>query len=217
MPDCDYCGEAFSDETTYLNHLQADHETAELSRIDQRRVETEVGGSGGGLPVGPLVLGGLVVVALAATVYVTFFFGGGSTGSALGAVQQTPTDVGSVHEHGSIDVTIAGEALDFSRSEFQNPRQYSAFHFEGGDGEVWHKHGRGVTLGYAMSTLGIEVNRTAVEYDGRTYRDSDPGTTVTVEVNGEPVDPSTYELQGSQSESNVEEGDHIRIVVRTDG
>lgn len=219
MPDCDYCDETFSDEEAYLQHLHADHDESELSRIDQRRA-AGVASDGGGLSAGPVILVGLIVLTLAATVYVTFFLGGSGGASAsgtLGEVQQTPTGVGSVHEHGTINVTIAGEELDFSGSEFQNPRQYPAFHFEGGNGEIWHKHARGVTLEYAMSTLGIEVNRTAVRYDGQLYRDSDPGTEVVVEVDGEPVDPSTYVLQGTQSEQTGDEADHVRIVVRTDG
>lgn len=45
-----------------------------------------------------------------------------------------------------------------------------------------------------------------VTYRGTTYRDSNPGTTVTVEVNGEPVNPRTYVL---------EEGDRVQISVET--
>lgn len=225
MPDCTYCGDSFDDEEAYLQHLHADHDGSELSRIDQRRVDEAVDtGGGGGLPTGPVLLGLLIVGTLGVTVYVTFVMGG-PTGSGAGAgtaaavpseSAQTPSAVGSVHEHGTIEVVIDGQELDFSRAEFQNPREYSAFHFEGGNGDIWHKHAQGVTLEYAMATLGIGVNETAVSYDGEVYRDGDPGTSVVVEVNGEPVDPQTYTLQGAQSETNLDGADHIRIVVRTE-
>lgn len=222
MPDCTYCGDSFDDEDAYLQHLHHDHDRAELSRIDQRRVEEAVETSGeAGIPTGPVLLTVLIVGTLAVTVYVAFFMGGSGGGAGTAAAvpsdsERTPTGVGTVHEHGTIEVVIDGQELDFSQPEFQNPQQYSAFHFEGGNGDIWHKHAQGVTLEYAMATLGIGVNETAVSYDGEVYRDSDPNTEVIVEVNGEPVDPQTYTLQGAQSETNTQDADHIRIVVRTD-
>jgi sulfur carrier protein ThiS len=38
---------------------------------------------------------------------------------------------------------------------------------------------------------------------------------VVVEVNGEPVDPSQYVIQGTETASAADQGDHIRVVVRT--
>jgi hypothetical protein len=67
-----------------------------------------------------------------------------------------------------------------------------------------------------MATLGIGVSEDTVVFDGTVYRESDPGTNVTVEVDGEPVDPQTYVLQGG-ADSRPERGDSIRIVVGTDG
>ena len=219
MPDCNYCGESFGDEEVYLQHLYEAHEESELSRIDRRRVASEIDDSGGGFPTGPVILVGLVLFTLAITVYVAFFLGGGNGSAAAdgltGAIQQTPTGVGSVHEHGPIDVTIDGQELDFSRGEFQNPRENPAFHFEGGNGDIWHVHAQGVTLEYAMSTLGIRANETAVAYDGAVYRDSDPNTSVTITVNGEPVDPQTYVLDGVESTADAGQGDYVRVEVTT--
>jgi len=220
MPDCNYCDASFDDEGSYLDHLHADHDESELSRIDRRRVEDHTGGGDDeGFPVGPVIIGGLIVLAFGIIAYVVLVVNPSGSGPAAATpddAEQTPYDQGAVHEHGTIEVVIDGEELDFSRTAFQNPRQYPAFHFEGGDGTTWHKHARGVTLGYAMSTLGIEVTESTVAYDGTTYDDADPDTTVTVEVNGEPVDPSEYVLQGTASEGS-QDGDHIRIVVETEG
>lgn len=63
-----------------------------------------------------------------------------------------------------------------------------------------------VTLGYTMTTLGIDVTNSTVTYQGTTYRDSAPNTTVTVTVNGQPVTPSEYVLQ---------QGDRVKIVVES--
>jgi hypothetical protein len=220
MPDCDYCGNSFEDEQAYLEHLAATHE-GELGAIDKRRVAEAVDtDDGGGLPTGPLVLGGVLLFAAALVAYVLVGLngGGGGTGTINGFdIGQTPGQVSQAeHGHGLINVTVAGEELDFSRAEFQRPRQFSAFHFEGGNGRIWHKHASGVTLEYAMATLGIGVSEETVTFDGTAYSDSDAGTNVTVTVDGEPVTPATYELSGA-SDRSPEDGDFIKIVVTTDG
>lgn len=218
MPDCDYCEAEFEDEQSYLEHLAASHE-GELGTIDRRRVEAATETDGGdGFPTGPVVLGVVIGFAVLLIVYVIFFVGGG--GGANGTVNgievaQTPGTVSqSQHAHGLINVTIAGERVDFSRPEYQRPREFRAFHFERGNGRMWHKHAGGVTLEYAMATLGIDVSETSVTIDGTTYRDGDPGTNVSITVNGQSVDPATYELQGA-SDRNPEEGDFVKIVVET--
>lgn len=216
MPDCNYCAESFADEEAYLDHLAASHERGELSRIDRRRVEGHTDDEGGGLPTGPLIIIGLVLFSAAVIGYVTIFMNDTPNNIEITSVAKEPADnVGAVHEHGTINVTIEGETLDFSQSRFQNPQQYQAFHFEGGNGDVWHKHASGVTLEYGMKTLGIEMNQSAILYGNELYTESDPGTEIVVTVNGEEVNPRTYELQGVESTANAQDGDHVRIVVRT--
>jgi hypothetical protein len=216
MPDCNYCEESFADEEAYLDHLAASHERGELSRIDRRRVEGHSDDEGGGLPTGPLIIIGLVLFSAAVIGYVTIFMNDTPNNIEITSVAKEPADnVGAVHEHGTINVTIGGETLDFSQARFQNPQQYQAFHFEGGNGDVWHKHANGVTLEYGMKTLGIQMNQSAILYNGELYTESDPGTEIVVTVNGDEVDPTTYELQGVESTANAQDGDHVRIVVRT--
>jgi hypothetical protein len=219
MPECSYCGDSFESQQAHLEHLGAEHE-GELGTIDQRRVSEELDGSEEeGLPTGPVVLGVVLAVSVALVGYVIFVHGsGGGQGTVNGIeVAQSPGAVAqSEHGHGYINVSVDGEEIDFSQQQYQRPGQYQAFHFEGGDGEVWHKHASSVTLEYAMATLGIEVTETTVSIDGTTYDDADPGTTVNVTVDGEPVDPATYELQGA-SESTPASGDYVRITVTTDG
>ena len=214
MTECDYCG-ASVPEDDYLDHLGDEHYDA-LGRIDRRRVD-DASGEERDVPTGPIALLAIVGITVAAIVYLAFFSGSSAATVEGHEVAQTPTDLRSQHTHGPIDVTIAGEELNFSRAEYQRYRQYPAFHFEpgAGEGELWHVHAEGVTLEYAMATLGIGVTETSVTFEGTTYRDADPDWKVSVTVNGDPVDPATYVLEGvGDLEAAHERGDHVRIVVR---
>jgi hypothetical protein len=217
MPECTYCQESFDGEEAYLDHLRTDHEESELSRIDRRRVSDDDGGEG--LPTGPLILGGLLLFTILVTAYVMLFLNTGpSVAGGLPTVpseaEQQPTDVGSVQSHGTIDVVIDGRQLNFSRPSFYRESQYPAFFFQSQD-PYWHAHARGVTLEYAMATVRVAVNDTAVRYDGTVYRNSDPDTTVSITVDGEDVAPSSYVLSGPSDTSDARQGDHVEIVVET--
>lgn len=198
MEQCDYCGAEFESEDAYLAHLAGEHE-GELSAIDRRRAAS-VSDDDGEFPTGPVVIVLVVAFSLALVVYVTMFLGG----------SQQP-----VHQHGLIEITIEGERIDLSRSEYQ--LQADRFHLEAGNGRMWHTHASGVTLGDALATLGVQVDGSTLTFQGTTYRDGDQGTNVSVTVNGESVDPDSYVLQGVQDESRAEQGDHVRVVVETDG
>jgi sulfur carrier protein ThiS len=195
MEECDYCGESFGGEKAYVKHLRAEH-MDELGPIDRRRVGADDEG-GSGLPVGPLALALVIGATVAIVAYVTFFAGGG--GTASGSVGPP----GSAHYHGTMEVVVLGERVDFSRSEYQ--LRDDRFHFEAGEGTQWHAHATGVTLEYAIESLGFDVTPTSFTYEGTTYRDSSEEYAVSVAVNGDGVDPSEYVLQ---------EGDRVRVVVR---
>jgi hypothetical protein len=201
VPDCRHCDAAFEDDDAYAAHLEAEH-ADELGAIDRRRIAAHAESNERSSPVAPLVIGIVVLGGVAVLVAAWLAFAGGSGGGVDAA--QEPTAVGSVHYHGAIEVTVAGETVDFSRDQFQY--QDDAFHFENGDGSQWHAHAQGVTLEYAMGTLGFDVTQDSVTYDGTTYRDGADGTSVTVTVDGDPVVPREYVLQ---------ESDRIRIVVET--
>jgi len=190
MPECDHCGATFDAENPYLDHLESEHPD-DLGAIERRRLDDRHA-SGDGLPMGPIAIGGVLLITAGVLAYLLVFSGGGSDG---------PQNVGSVHYHGTINVTIEGEQIDFSKQQYQV--QDDAFHFEGGVGDRWHVHAQQVRLAYALSTLGIEINETSVTFDGDTYRDGVQGQSVSVTVNGDPVDPDSYVLQ---------KGDHVRIV-----
>jgi hypothetical protein len=191
MEDCDYCEESFGGEKAYVKHLRAEH-MDELGPIDRRRVGADEDG-GSGLSAGPLALALVIGATVAVVGYVVFIAGG--SGASVGPA-------GSAHYHGPMQMVVLGEQVDFSRDEYQ--LRDDRFHFEGGDGSTWHAHATGITLDYAMESLGFDVTRTSVTYQGTTYEDSDDQYNVTVTVGGEQVNPEQYVLQ---------EGDRIRIVV----
>lgn len=202
MHECDYCSESFEAEEPYLEHLRDEHGD-DLGPIEQRRVDALDGGDGG-LPtfvyaavaiVGLVLLGGVAVGLLGGG-------GGGGGGNAQlnDSTARQPVGLGTVHEHGGMTVTIDGRTLDFSQREYQLQDDY--FHYENGDGSQWHVHGGRVTLEYALETFDIAVAPGALAFDGTVYRTSE-GDTVRYVVNGEPVDPTTYEL---------EQGDQVEVV-----
>jgi hypothetical protein len=195
MTDCDYCGESFSSDAAYDKHLEKEH-FDELGPIDKRRL----GGTESdddGIDPAPIALGGVVLAAAAIVGYVVFV---ANAGPNIGAP-------GSAHYHGPITVTVDGERVDFSQAKYQRPSSPlhdTRFHFEGGDGQTWHSHARGMTLGYGMEAIGIPVTDDSVTYQNTTYTDGE-NAQVSVLVNGNDVKPKTYVLK---------EGDRINVTVR---
>lgn len=205
MTDCDYCGASFDDEDALLDHLREEHRDV-LGPIDERRIGATDDGDDG-IPTAPVALGVVILAAAAIVGYVVFVAGGSGGGTVNGIeVKQTPTGEPSQssHYHGPMNMTVDGERVDFSKQEYQ--QQAVAFHFEGRNGDTWHVHAPGVTLEYGMATLGIGVTDDSVTFEGTTYENSDEGTTVVVEVNGNDVDPADYVLR---------DGDSIHILVES--
>lgn len=216
MPECNYCEESFDDEEAYLRHLEKAHGD-ELSRVDRRRVEG-VGSDDEGFNVGVAVLGLVLLGAVGLVASLVLLTGGSSADGE-------PTNLGAVHEHGTMEVVIDGEAVNLSEGEYVRYDEEPYFHFHGGEydqygAHVWHTHGEGVTLQYALGTLGFEVNDegTVFEADARTYDDADPDTTVEITVNGEPVEPAEYELRGvgPLGEAAAGQGDDVVVEVATE-
>jgi sulfur carrier protein ThiS len=200
VPDCRHCDAVFDHEAAYAEHLQAEH-AEELGAIDRHRVEAHASDDESSFPTTPVVLGLVLLTGVAVIVAAWVAFAGGGSNTGAGAGQQ-PSGIGTVHYHGSIEMVVDGDRVDFSQDRYQ--LQADPFHFENGGGTRWHVHAQDVTLEYAMTTLGFDVTADSVTYEGTTYRDNDQGTSVSVAVNGEQVTPSEYVLQ---------EGDRVRIVV----
>jgi|APHM01.1.fsa_nt_gi hypothetical protein len=206
MVGCEYCDESFETEAAYYEHLAAEHDDA-LSRIDQRKVSNYTTMSEDEKTIGVVdrlntPVGYALLVTVATLGGLVLLFSVGSSGSNA---TPTPSNIGTVHDHGSLTMTVDGETVDFSQPQYQ--LQADAFHYEGGDGSEWHVHAEGVTLAWALETLDIGVTEQTVEYNGQSYTAGAPGTNVSVTVNGETVTPAEYVLQS---------GDQIRIEIQTD-
>lgn len=204
--DCDYCNEDFHGERPHLKHLNKKHYD-ELGTIDRRRVDEKVNTSTKTTTtlknnIGIIVIGALVVVAGLA-LYASFT---ANTSSDVSDGLQEPGPQGTIHEHTTFDVTVDGESIDFSQSQYQVSD--GKVHFEGGNGDSLHLHARGVTIAYTLETLGFTVtdNGDTVEFEGTTYSTAD-GDTVQYEVNGDSVNATTYELQAN---------DRINVVLETE-
>ena len=162
----------------------------------------------GGFILAFIVVGGFLVVG-----YLALSGGSGSDGP-----------YGSIHEHGTFEMVVDGEAVDFNDPQYIENDPH--FHFHGGDQVensdryVSHVHANGVTIQYALRTLGMSVNEAGTElsYDGTTYDASNEGTTINITVDGDPVDPGDYELGGVDiPPARQGEGDDVKIVVNSSG
>jgi len=69
--------------------------------------------------------------------------------------------------------------------------QNGAFHLEDGDGYTWHSCVRGITLEFALKSLGFGFNGALTEFCNR---DPNRGTQPVVLVNSDPETPSEYIL-----------------------
>lgn len=205
---CTYCGDSIPDDE-YETHLRRTH-ADELTPIDERRV--------GHPPEGrtyrnlALYAGiGVVLVVFAIGYGLVFLDSGADTSSA--AVQ--PDATAQTHEHGLITVQYDDTTVEFSEPQYLEADD--CFHFHAHDGaQVWHTHCEGVTIEYALETLGMDVTAESATIDGETYAEAD-GDDVSVTVDGEEVDPQEYVLEGVESVDDAGNGmgDTVEIVVQS--
>lgn len=78
-----------------------------------------------------------------------------------------------VHEHADFAVYLDGKKFDFTGGKYQsseiNPLDSDA-HLHDGNGDVTHKHRKGITLSYFFETIGMKFdNQCFVTDDGKEY------------------------------------------------
>ncbi len=105
--------------------------------------------------------------------------------SSLPALQEPGTE----HSHISFLISINGEPLDFSDDAFMGLNE--RVHLHDNAGFFIHKHAKGVTLLYFLSTLGIKLTRDCITVappagSGVTYC-TDEKTKLTILVNRSPL------------------------------
>lgn len=121
----------------------------------------------------------------------------------LSGVSIQPVDVGEASGTGTIVMIVDGEKVDFTQQKYQT--QNESFYFDSEKDGVWHKNGRRISLEYALHTVGIETNSTAMYYNGTLYQE-DIDTNIDYAVNGVEVGPQSVLLN---------DGDSIQIIVET--
>lgn len=92
-----------------------------------------------------------------------------------------------VHEHADFAVYLNGEKFDFTKAKYQssdtNPLDPDA-HLHDGNGDVTHKHRKGITLGYFFDTLGMKFDNQCFTTDDGTQYCNTADKKLTMYVNG---------------------------------
>ena len=149
-----------------------------------------------GRRVALLAVGALLLVAVAVPV------AGGAVAEATGA-----------HLHGTLDIVVDGETVDLDQPRFHD--LHPRFHVHEGHGNLWHHHPASPlgfagfepkTLREALAAMGAELSDDVFAFDGATYDRTAEDTTVTVEVDGDEVDPDDHQIA---------DGDDITVTVET--
>lgn len=109
------------------------------------------------------------------------------TGTETGGAASEPPDSSTA---GRITVAVDGTQLNLSSRD-----RPDGFDVTADDEHTWVAANESTTLAAALGSFGLAANETALAVDGETYRDGVNGTTVAYRVDGEPVDPTNYEIQ----------------------
>jgi len=75
---------------------------------------------------------------------------------------------GSAHNHADFKIYILGKSLNFNSPQFQVMEELT--HIENNDGDVLHTHTTGMTLGYFLGSLGLNLDDECIITDtGNNY------------------------------------------------
>jgi len=70
---------------------------------------------------------------------------------------------GSIHNHADFKVYILGKSLNFNLPRYQVMEDIT--HLENNDGDLLHTHATGITLGYFLGSLGMNLNNECITTD----------------------------------------------------
>ncbi len=109
---------------------------------------------------------------------------------------KNPTEVATntgekVHEHADFKVYLNGKVFDFTQAKYQssdtNPLDPDA-HLHDGNGDVTHKHRKGITLSYFFKSIGMNFDKNCFALDTKEQLCSENDRALKFFVNGEPND-----------------------------
>ncbi|MDY6788942.1 MAG: hypothetical protein SVV03_03165 [Candidatus Nanohaloarchaea archaeon] len=209
--ECKDCNTDFSSEKKLLEH-RLDSHGDEMSSHDRDEVKTrlnklEAQSQEEPIPTKTIMLGVLGVIVFAGAAYGLVTSGiiqlstdasGVSSGSGSNV---TVGRLGSAHHHAQFSVEINGREINFARPRYQMQSKF--VHFEG-DGSTIHKHATGVSIGYVLETLGMDINSTCIEtYSGSVHCEGG-SSKLKVRVNGQEI--------GNPASHVIMDGENIEIV-----
>ena len=167
MPKCETCGKEFNTEDG-LNSHQADkhgmssHEKKEVKKQQGEQKKEEVHGKAKRKKIKRYALVAIVIIAVVTGGY---FLLGSTSSNNLRSVNLG--SVGSTHTHQDFKMYVNGQMVDFSQPKYQ--LRSNLVHFEESNGNVIHTHATGMTVGYMLGTLNIEMTSECLSIDGVRY------------------------------------------------
>ena len=189
--ECKYCGKKFGSEAAMQQHIKHKHEDVQKEKFPKT----------GARKIKKIGIYLVAFLILAGIIY----------GLSVLSSQPKIGSAGSAHLHADIKVYVNGNQIDFSQPMYQ--LQSNLVHFEGGDGDVIHVHATGMTIGYALKTLGINFSPNCISVGNNNFCNG--GTkTLKFYVNGRPnIVFGNYEIRnldkilvsyGSENETAIQ-------------
>ena len=122
-------------------------------------------------------------------------------GSIFFGINKTPRvgPVGEVHEHADFKVYLNGVVYNFSQEKYMSEGENKlseVVHLHDLDGEIIHKHAKGVVLGLFFKSLGMSFSQTCFSLDNGTSYCADKENKLFFYVNGKKnKEYEAYELK----------------------
>ncbi len=94
-----------------------------------------------------------------------------------------------VHEHADFAVYLDGQKFDFKQDKYQSTEENpldSNTHVHDGNGDVTHKHRKGITLGYFLKTIGMRFDNQCFATDDKQEYCNNADKKLKLIVNGQP-------------------------------
>ncbi len=185
---CDQCDREFNTEQGLEQHKSdkhgvSRHEKKEVKKQREEERKEEIGKKISSKKKKRLAIIAIIIMAVIGVgYYVATSIPASTSGVVVGPA-------GSTHIHHDFKLYVNGQAIDFSQPKYQ--LRSRLVHFEGGDGFVIHTHATGMTLGYMLNTLGIQLAPGCIKVDSTNYCD-DGSKTLKVYVNGEQTGNGDY-------------------------
>lgn len=136
-----------------------------------------------------LIVGTLIV---AAAIVANIFLGTGTEAPQIGVV-------GDIHDHADFKVYLNGLSYNFAREKYmsaENMTLSNFAHFHDLKGNIIHKHASGITLGFFLDTLGMQLDGNCFVLDDGTSYCNKGNKKLKLYVNGEKNDEfDQYDIQ----------------------